>query len=162
MINKKKQRAVKTEVVLPPAIPTPVLQGKDRITVQMNVYHESFGNQPYQISTSYSASLETIEQPYHRRTVIGNEWTPLDLAHLSDNPGLIVIENRTGAMLHTNPTLEERMIIDLAVLEIDLGGGPLLFVKPKRFQVLDIANPATIKMRSRQGECKIAWTIFPR
>ena len=93
---------------------------KARIVVVENVYHQSPGRDPVGVDTSSSRFCDSDEQPFLRRTRIGDGWTPLETGWVVE-PYLVCVRNDATAF-RTNPTPGERTDAEKRVLE--LGAAP--------------------------------------
>ncbi len=80
---------------------------KNRLTVVETVYHQTATGEPDSIASSFFRELDSDEQPYRRKTKVGEEWTPLDLGWIKE-AGMLVICNDEGKGLTKIPTPEEK------------------------------------------------------
>ncbi len=143
------------------------VEERDRVTAQVSITHESFGNDPIQQICVFSALLEGKEQCYIRRLVVGRKWVPLDLGWIDPkNVGMILLENRTGTGRAANPTVEEEKATESSILQIGYRIGskvdPQWIVRPKRFHVAESVDCSRIRVRAAKGEVKLTVCIIPK
>lgn len=92
----------------------------NRIIVVEMVYHQSTEEQPTAIETRFARWLDSEEQPFIRRSKVGEEWQPLDTGWI-DTAGLILISNVEGTTtIQQQPSQQEQDSLTSRVLEIGL------------------------------------------
>lgn len=130
-----------------------------RLTMVIQLSHESFQEAATQLSLVGSANLSSKEQVYKRTFTVGQEPKPLDIGWLSEEAGYVIIENLEGTGLKTNPTKEESQAIAQRILilnddwEVDPG---LFFIGKHRSNSI----PTTIRCQSGSARCRI--TVVPK
>lgn len=134
------------------------LETHDRMTAALTIHHESLGENPVSVESRWWDLLETREQPYERRIVVTPEGVDMDFGHVQ-NPGMVVIQNRTGQGLQTNPSEEQKKDNRLQILIIEPGGW---IVRPGRAHVGDVSHCDKLRMRSLRGDLRITVVVFPR
>jgi hypothetical protein len=142
------------------AIPKPLKQ-IGLLTVVETVYHHHPSLTPLTTDNRFTRHISTDEQPYSRFVVVGEEWQPIDYGWLKDKPiGMMVIEN-CPPQLMTHPTLEEKRVLDAAVIEVGLP--PFAQVLPGescRFHPHEsVLN--NLRIRCRQGNTRCRVTLIP-
>ena len=86
----------------------------DRITALLGFHLQHCGDSTYSADIRFSAfAKDEGVQPYHRRLIVPDRPTSLDLGWFKDDPaqiGYVIIENRVGRELtaHAVPTAEAR------------------------------------------------------
>ena len=112
----------------------PIAISMNRLTVQMQVYHERQGNRPTVIGSNYDTPLENQLQPYIRDFMAGPDWTQLDYGWLpKGSAGLVIIENRAGIGLQRVPTAEQAKQIASQNLYLGTSQRREWIIRPKRF-----------------------------
>lgn len=136
---------------------------RDQLTVVETVYHLASGEEPTAAEVRFVRELETVEQPYVRKLVIGEEWQPLDFGWVKDI-GMFVLRNDEGAGLQTMPTDEERAAIMAKVLELGTAAWDncrWLIFPQDAFR----ATPKVIEglvVRCLSGKAKATIYVYPR
>lgn len=155
--SEQRQPRARPVVIAPPP---KALADCDRLTVNLQLHHETCGEQPVTVLASFSHASETQgEQPWQRRGLkIGEEESELDMGWVADNPGYLTIENKVGAGLTLLPSDEQKAFFATQVLEIV--GTPFI-VRPGRFFCGEIGE-GPIRLRSRAGIISVSVTIMPR
>lgn len=142
--------------------PDQVLEDVDRITANINVYHEHHGEQPHPAASAFSAFLETIEQPYGRRVRLqAGEPVALETGWV-ERVGMVLIENRTGKAKKKNPTEEEKADIAKRVVRVTAGGGPGWIVRPGRFMFVEVEDASSVMLQCLHETADLYLNIFPR
>ncbi len=151
----------------PEVIPVNILEGKDRITINLNIYYEHSGDLPHQIICPRNIISKSSDlEPYSRKIVVGPDWELLDLGWFSthkDQIGLIVIESLEGKYETKNPTKEERELSESRVIDVSLGDGPVAHVQiwagwPFYFYQKNVAD---VQLRCLNGPTKAKIHIVP-
>jgi hypothetical protein len=71
-----------------------VAKSTGRVTVVQSVHHQTEGVEPHSIESGFSQECAVEEEPYRRRTTIGEKWQNLDCGWLSQgNAGMLVVKN---------------------------------------------------------------------
>jgi hypothetical protein len=115
----------------------------------------------------FSRDLSSDEQPYERRTVVGESWTAVDCGWI-DRCGMLMLRNEEGHF-SVNPTPEQRAEVMRRVVEITFGtvlttGVPsreCLLIPPKetcRFYPSDVKS---LHLRCRAGKAQITLYLLP-
>lgn len=78
-------------------------QAVGRLTVAGGVYHQLDGLDALLIGKPYQRLLTVNEDVYTRRIKVDKEWQDLDLAWVTDNLGMIVIDNIGAPKPKHNP-----------------------------------------------------------
>lgn len=143
---------------------------RSRLTVVENIYFQNPNEQPTVLENSFGCWIDAIEQPYLRRTKIGESWEQLEAGWLAkEKVGMLVIRNDEGKFPTTYPTDQERKIVESRVIEVFYRGGspPVLtpsacFIIPPgesiRVQPVNLAN---LSIRCRSGEARYTLAVFP-
>src|SRR4051812_27002784 len=98
-----------------PLSPKPV---KDRLTMTLQITHSHHGDQPAGVQSAANMFLETKEETYTRRNVIGSEWVKPKLGEFEpDQVGYIVVDILEGLGLQVIPTAHEAADIAKRVIE---------------------------------------------
>src|SRR6185312_8298003 len=103
---------------MPGQLPSPKLKptNRARLGLVCTVYHQQPGNEPISAESRFSRWLESEEQPYLRKLVIGEEWTLLDCGWLED-VGMLLLRNEEGKF-QVQPTEAERAEVMSRVVEV--------------------------------------------
>lgn len=148
------------------AIPTPFNPSErcDRITVLLNIHHETCEDQPKSVPLSETFRLHSQEDMVSRKLTLRAEegWKGINLAWLT-GVSLIAIENRVGYGLRMNPTEEEREAMERRSLLVRVGQGDKAqwIVKPKRFIVAEPADVTQVFLRAAEGVVTFNLHLFP-
>jgi hypothetical protein len=114
-------------------VPDPEIVHKDRITIVGHVVHQHWGDNAIGLNFRHSEMLDLQIQPFQRRFEIPPEGVKLEkMVGMMMEPGhvgLIVIENRTGRGMLTNPTEEQRQAMKTMVLSVRFSNGAQKGVK---------------------------------
>src|SRR5258708_7459683 len=102
-------------------------QACSRITAQLIIHHESCTNGPTEIRGSMQIVCESDEQPYIRHVKVGPSWAKLDTGWVA-KPGVVLLRNKTGVGLQTNPTQAERDLFKRQFLRVAIGPHPPGFI----------------------------------
>lgn len=151
-----------TEGTTPKLAEKPVPIVKDRITVVESLYYQPFGGNPSVIDCRYDRWLDCVdEQPYSRKSKVGEEWIPLDIGWITAC-GLLHIENNEGKFPFRIPTAEEKAESNAKVLEINYAGSErCLLVPPGESTRIIPSHPKDLLIRCRKGQAKFTVTAFP-
>lgn len=136
---------------------------RPRIVVVENVYHQSPGSDPVGVDTSSSRFCNSDEQPFLRRTRIGDEWMPLETGWVSE-PFLIAIRNDAAAF-RVNPSSAEReeagrRVIEVAVVTENGLGAPFTLIHPGDSVRLYPLDGAKYYLRSQLGYAQVTINAF--
>ena len=143
----------------------------DRITVTGSVYHQSSEGEPTQVPLTFERLLETKEQVFQRRLIVGEEWQPLipERCWLQGNQvGMIVVRNDEGRHANVQLSQEQKDSLKDKVLEVmpnitmDVLRSNLILVYPRESQPLTFAYPQDARIRSRAGKTRCTVYVFPR
>lgn len=161
---------MKTEIVHPERV-TKLGEGDlapkppdDRTTQVMQLYFERHGDQPTSFDWRCShVTPPADEDPWQRRITVGPEWTALDFGWLTDNPGMVVIENQAGAGRLVQPTPAEREATKLQVIEVSFNGddAPACLIHPGLFFAFMPVAAAGVRVRCRAGSVKAYLVTLP-
>ena len=142
------------------AKPPPELQ--DKVTLVKSIYYIRVGMQPQAVEGSSTrrlhgkgGSLLTFSD------VATMEWQLLSPVRTT-TVGLLIIANMEGFFTQTIPTPEERQEAEAKVLQIGVGGRPLLLVSPREVQDIMPVDISELQIRSVHGEAKYTLTVLPR
>lgn len=150
----------------PASIPATVQDGKDRVTLRLELYYQHEGDDPAEVRVvAHRIQEKTENEVWKRRVVVHEDWQPIDLGWFREYPstaGILIIENLEGKATFKNPTPEEKAAAEAKVVEVSLGlrQNPLL-VLPRWPQYLLVKDLATIEVRSPAGKARIRITILP-
>jgi hypothetical protein len=140
-------------------------QERNRITAVLNVYHEQSGEQPKQVSLSFSGMLEINQESYSRRLHALSEWAKLDCGWVhAEDVGFIVVENIEGKHPTVNPTEKQKAEIAARIIEIAFEGA-LDFswpVPPQMFFFAVAERAADLRIRCRSESAQYRITVLPR
>lgn len=137
----------------------------DRITCRLLLHHEHCCDGPVSFESTFSDMLETMEQPYQRRSIVNEKWKVLDIGWIKDSGGasLILIENRAKIGQQVTPTQEQKDDLAKKVLEISFDGlTSAMLIRPGRFQQFEAADIGKVCIRSASGDCPINLIALPR
>lgn len=142
------------------------LQTRDRLTAQVNIYHEHWGEQPVAAHCSTQRFLDTQEQPFQRRITVGPEWVPLSRAWgtMLESVGVILLENRAGRSLMVTPTDEEWEVIQDSVIQVAIqkeAHFPFARIVAGAFLLLEPEEPELLHVRCPHPTPLLVWA-FPR
>lgn len=139
----------------------------DRLTVVENVYHQTQGEDPFHISTTFERKLQTQEQPYSRTTSVGEEWEQLDCGWLGDNVGMLIIANNEGKFARI-PTEEEReevakrvLIIGYRYRDLDSPACDAWEIPPGESFRGSPTNSKSLYIKSLSGRTKYTINLIP-
>lgn len=143
----------------------------DRLTINLMMFHEHHGDSPHQVQSVMWGCLETKDQTWSRRGVIGETPEPIPLGWFTspERIGYIVLENLEGRTGQVRPTKAEQDAVAGRVIQIGcLDDGPgyqtglQLLVKPGWPQPLFPSTLNGLTMRCLSGTAQYRLTIFPR
>ena len=139
-------------------------QDKSVLTIVENVYYREPGEQPTMTELSHSRIIDGTGQVYERRLTATEEWQPLDCGWIEETSQLI-IRNREGYFLQTNPTEEERKESDSKILEISFSPEMenecwLVYPTESMRGVPKILAPLFI--RSQSGKTRFTLVLYPK
>lgn len=140
------------------------VKDKGRLTAQLVLSYENFQDNPEQFTCRFSDVLNSIEQPYRRRIVIGEQWTKLDYNWI-ESAGTIIVENRGNGRSPTIPTPEERDEEKLKELEIAISktSNVMPFTIPLgRFQTFWMREDSPIFLRCLHQEAQVNLIVICR
>lgn len=142
---------------------TPILL-KPRLTVVEHVYHQEGGGKSPVGSDCVSARfLSTDEQPYVRKTRIGETWTRLDTGWLASVSLIRVVNEAT--VFATYPSLREKTEAEAKVLEIgvedEAGVHSFARVRPGDSFRVDPVESRSLRVRCRSGFAQVTIHAFP-
>jgi hypothetical protein len=138
----------------------------DRLTVVEQIVHFNHRSQRlYPISSAYSHSLATSEQPYERPLVATEEWQPLDCGWIKGCSALY-LHNEEGTNLQAFPSDEEARDIAARVIEVafDHAGVPPFnswIIRPGMTMRATPSDPRSLMVRCRKGEARFMLCLFP-
>lgn len=130
---------------------------QSRLTVTGNVYFQSPDEQPVTIPLSYSASVESKEEPYRRTVTVDSEWSPIDLGWINwHDVGYVALTSRApadGSVVQIGvETVCGDRLYTIAVFE--LLPGMTLAGLPYR--------AAELRLRAVRGPVKVSLLVVPR
>lgn len=145
---------------------------KPRITVLETLYHQGvLGEKPTTVECQFERKLESDEQPYQRRSKVGEDPQPLDVGWIEE-VGEIHIQNEEGRFLQRQPTDEEKVEIAKKILWLGLKAKPNITPINKFKSLLKIAPGEAIRLPvldfkewlicSHSGTTRFTITVFPR
>lgn len=141
---------------------TPVL--KNRMTVINQVYHEHEGDIT-PVDVRYDMNIETPEDAYIRRFTPKLCWEPLNLGHVSDNPGFVLIENILPTY-QIEPTPEKRELDLSKTIYIYLGTEinleDAIPIDPGQCQSFRVPVSAAIQIRALKEDTRCRVYAFPK
>jgi len=132
----------------------------DRITMRLDVYWQTYGEDPVGLPIRANCTLENPGlEPYIRKATATPEEKELFLGDFDkEDVGYIVITNLEGLKLQRNPNAEEREAISRRVVIIDG-----YEVDPYGMPFIAKAGPMTaLKISCPNGPAKIQVAVFPR
>jgi hypothetical protein len=102
-----------------------VTKPSEKITFVETIYHQSGLDNPFAVDHRCIRVLSGRgEQPYYRKTKVGQDWAKLDfgwLAEKVDNVGLVLVRNLEGVFSSVMPTEEMRATAKGKILELGVG-----------------------------------------
>lgn len=150
-------------VVALPVAPPPRVAS--RVTVIVQVYHQTPHAAPLAVRDQYAWKLESDEAAYVRPNgKAGGAWQAVDLGWLGGQPvEMILISNDEGRELRqTIPSKEEVEALEKRVLEVSFGDGASLLIRPRMTQPLCPADPGGIRLRAQSPPVRFTLTVIPR
>ena len=93
---------------------------KQRLTVVGSIYCQEPGEQPVSQELLFVRELASAEQPWQRRTRIGEDWQPLETGWI-DDPGMVVLANDEGRGLQTMPDAGQTAAISRRTVLVGVG-----------------------------------------
>ena len=141
---------------------------KEVITCVLNVTHHPLGEQSTNSAFALQRELETHEECYTRRMLIGPAWKCLEYGPLEHyQVGFILLQNNMGVNQQLVPSDKQRAKIARSVVEIALGeiGTPLtpMLLYPGWPLLFCPSDASLVVVRSQCVEeipCRI--TAYPR
>ena len=154
------------QTVMGPMVFHPYVEGAtpnvehDRVTANMMVHKEGFGDEPETIQCSFAQLLTTSGHDTYQRGKykVGPEWVALDTGHVED-PGLFIIEN-TPTRHRVNPSVEQREDDAKKTIEIQAGDGQPFLIRPGRFFVGEVADASGLVIRCAHGETTVRLMVL--
>lgn len=140
---------------------------QSRLTGQITIHHEAWGEDPVTGQATFSQVLATLEEPWTRKITLGPEWVCVaDLGSWVANVGYMLIMNRTGGNALVKPTEEEANALQKKIVGIGYGGtaptAPENLVRPGRFGAIEVFNAKRVWLRSQHEEARATLFLFPR
>lgn len=137
---------------------------KDRITVVEMICHQQQNSDPVASEVRFCRQLENKEQPFQRKTKIGEEWQLLIGKHCwVEEPGMIFVINHEGERFEVNPTPEELADVEARVLEIGVPGSKGNWLVPPREPFRGTStSPKDVYIRSLHGEVQYTLIVYPK
>ncbi len=155
------------ETILTPP-PTPVLQGKDRITTTGFVHHEHQGSPPHSVKLNCSYFTETVEQPYTRRLTVGDNkqigygWFNEDDLGL-DSIGLLIVLNLESTLPPSvQPSKEEIEDTNKRVVKLLINGDVEFDILPGLFFMGHLTDYADVSLRCVHKTASCVIHVFPK
>lgn len=143
--------------------PTPE---KDRITVQLAMHYQQFGEEPVSGSASFSYQIEQSEDPAYQRWHRASEkWKPLETGWVRA-VGYVLLENRAGKGLNTNPSPEQLEEFSKQVILVATDD-PSQATKVSPLQIMPghsmmLCPTGPLFIRCASGDVKFNVTVFPK
>ncbi len=144
---------------------------KCRIAVVETLYHQEVGQKPTSTECRFSRNLNTDEQPYKRKLVIGEQWQRLDLGW-AQPCGMVHLENakRQPGTIPTEAEKEADRLRTLCVAVIHMNTVPSeehtctqWYVPPgETSRPGQLAEGLTLAVRCQKGQTTLILTAFPR
>lgn len=138
---------------------------KDRLTYQFSVVHEHFGDTPKGLQKSGDMILQSQEESFSRRIVIGSEPKALPQGWFEGfgEVGFIIVHNLAGENLTHHPTAEVRADIDKSFIKIQYEDSPEGILLPPGFpQMLLPTNHSKLRLSSLHKDIECRIFLFPR
>lgn len=143
---------------------------KSRIVVVDSVYYQAPGGQPVSINPMHSRTVESEEDPFIRRMVVGEGWVPLECGHIRDASLLVLVNEGTPRTVR--PTEAEAREDADRVIEFGIATVLPSEYRPECRQVVALIFPKEsarftpsslphIRLRCRRGRVKVTVNIFP-
>lgn len=143
------------------AKPTPV--SLNRISGTLRLYVEREGVAPLVIQGQFDNKIENDVQPYVRDLRVTGEWTELEFAWIPPGVvGTIIIENRAGVGLTTNPTPEEEEKLKNKFLYLSTDKTDQWIIRPKRFFIAERNDIPKLWIRADTPPVKAIVSIIAR
>lgn len=139
---------------------------KPRLTVVEHVYHQEGGGKSPTGADSVSARfLLTDEQPFIRKTRIGETWVPVETGWLR-NKGVSLVRIANEATVFTvYPSPQEKEEAERKVLEIGMedGSGVRRFAVVRPGESIRFEPDAfpSLRVRCRSGFAQVTIHVFP-
>lgn len=132
------------------------------ITVQTLMAHSPLQGEPTVVECVWSEQSDSDELPYVRPALNVGE-TPVALeAGWVENPGMFCVENLEGRFLLTNPTLAQQAEISSKVVNVIIGDGAIILVRPGRTLPFEPSDFKQVRLRCQKGIAKVKITVFPK
>lgn len=140
---------------------------RDRVTGQLLMHYQQFGEDAITGSAHFNFLLDVSEEPpYQRWQWVTEEWKQLDTGWV-DRVGYALLESRVGKGLNVNPSPEQLAEFALQVIEVstvdpavvDEDSLKPMLLRPGRGLMADFSEAPWL--RCRHGKAKINVTIFP-
>ena len=142
------------------------MEQKGSLTIVENAYHQLIGEESTRIESRYEVPLFTDEQPYIRRTKVGEKWETIDTGWVKD-PRMIWIHNEEGKFTQVNPTKEERKESDKRIIGVTFNS-----FQACSYACLDVYPGQSIRIcpsgfykilvKSQHGTAKYTLTALPK
>ncbi len=148
----------------------PPTRERDRITLNLNFYHERIGESPTPHQISFAQLLEGTDQPYSREYKITKEWKSLPIP--LEKVGYIIVQNLVGTNYETIPSdaqiaTDDKRIVELTssrdggFLPNDPGGTQL--IPPRGLYVGQMsADWEDVMFRTQEGTAIINLSVYPK
>lgn len=144
-------------------VPEDDVQHYDRITCQMQLHHEHFGDNAHSVPCSFSQLLNSKGQPWPRRLDVGE--TPINLSQSwVESPGMIVIENRVGRVRQVQLSAEQKVEEAKKILLVYLNGvdSKPCIIRPGRFMLFEVGSDISgIVITSQNGPVPTTINVLP-
>ena len=134
----------------------------DRLTFTGHFTFEHFGDPPVAQDFRMQSALDETYQPLVRRMVVSAKETPIDTQWIPvDKSGLLILENRTGSGLLTNPTVEEWEDIKRQVVRVSYKGMKRGFLlRPGRIMVVEPEDVSELTISALDEPVNINLYLF--
>lgn len=140
-------------------------QDQARLTVVGSIYHQRIDEEAFAVEIRYQRLLSDSSRYYQDEVRVEREWVEIPLGRVK-SPGLIVVENREGLFVLTQPTTEQQEDMVNRVVEVGVWCEgeitPILTIHPTEQQPMSVHPGADYSIRCRHKGAKCLVTVFPR
>lgn len=134
-----------------------------------SVYHQGAGEEPTAVESRFFRLLQTDEDPYLRRTKVGEDWKAVSCDWV-DRPSVLTLSNEEGRGLQVQPTPEQAAATAAKVILVGVeveGVGvslvlPFARIEPGESCRFCPADVGRLRLRSLSGEARYSLGAFPR
>jgi hypothetical protein len=127
------------------------------LTVVDQLYFQQENGQPIDVPIRFSKLMRTDEQPYIRRIKV-DVRRDVDTGWV-ERVAMVCIVNEEGRGMQRRPTSEEQADIDGRIVDVWVGGSPVLYIPPG--EGVKLRPIGELSMRCRNGTARCTVTVIP-